>query len=159
MHTHEPHLVIPSHLQSSLLPFLFPSLLGCTDWLTDNMDTPRERERGKKERERDGWAFQHVSVCVVKPCWKERYLRTCMYVPPKAGSLSWWCHMLGGTRAHSVFPSPDVFVFFFFLFKHHLSTKLIHQQQQQQQQQAASSDLKGTRPPCKNAHESGKGKV
>lgn len=63
--------------------------------------------------------------------------------------------MLGGTRAHSVFPSPDVFIFFFFLFKHHLSTKLIHQQAAA----AASSDLKGTRHPCKNAHESGKGKV
>lgn len=155
MHTHEPHLVIPFHLQSSLLPFLFPSLLDCTDWLTDNMDTPRERERGKKER--DGWVFQHVCVCVVKPCWKERYLRTCMYVPPKAGSLSWWCHMLGGTRAHSVFPSPDVFIF-----SSSFSNTTSQQSSsisKQQQQQAASSDLKGIRHPCKNAHESGKGKV
>lgn len=64
--------------------------------------------------------------------------------------------MLGGTRAHSVFPSPDVFIFSSFS---NTTSQQSSSISKQQQQQAASSDLKGTRHPCKNAHESGKGKV
>lgn len=153
MHTHEPHLVIPFHLQSSLLPFLFPSLLGCTDWLTDNMDTPRERERGKKEREREMDGRSNMCACVLSNRVGKRgtYVHVCMYLLRQVafpGGATCW-------EVPARIQCSHLLMFlFFFLFKHHLSTKLVHQQAA-----AASSDLKGTRPPCKNAHESGKGKV
>lgn len=158
MHTHEPHLVIPFHLQSSLLPFLFPSLLGCTDWLTDNMDTPRERERGKREREREMDGRSNMWACVLSNRVGKRgtYVHVCMYLLRQVA-------FPGGATCWEVPARIQCSHLLMFLFFSSSFSNTTSQQSssisKQQQQQAASSDLKGTRHPCKNAHESGKGKV